>query len=78
MAYNHLGANVRIPFPFFPFLSALALPLTICHQFRWNRCDADPQVLTDYVLALLKHDSPDNEVKNMLVTQLDDFLGEGP
>lgn len=39
-------------------------------------CDADPEVLSDYVLALLKHDASEGDIEKMLTEQLDDFLGE--
>lgn len=38
--------------------------------------DADSDVLADYVLALLRHDQGEEEVKNLCVEQLDDFLRE--
>lgn len=38
------------------------------------RCDADPDVLADYVLALFKYDSGDEELISMLNEQLVDFL----
>ncbi|KAJ3197495.1 hypothetical protein HK101_003193 [Irineochytrium annulatum] len=37
-------------------------------------CDADPEVLADYVLALLKHDKHD--LKETCINQLEDFLKE--
>lgn len=37
-------------------------------------CDADPEVLADYVLALLKHESPEAELQTLLTEQLEDFL----
>lgn len=40
------------------------------------RCDADPEVLSDYVLALLRHDASDGDLQNLLKEQLDDFLAE--
>ncbi|EWC43382.1 hypothetical protein DRE_07709 [Drechslerella stenobrocha 248] len=41
-----------------------------------NISDADSDVLADYVLALLRHDQSENEVRQMCVDQLDDFLRE--
>jgi RNA-binding protein 26 len=41
------------------------------------RCDADPEVLSDYVLALLKHDAAEAELRTMFVQQLQDFLETG-
>jgi hypothetical protein len=40
------------------------------------RCDADPEVLSDYVLALLRHDASDGDLQNLLKEQLEDFLSE--
>lgn len=37
----------------------------------------DPSVLSQYVLALLKHDKPILELKSSCVSQLKDFLGQG-
>ncbi|KAK9323882.1 hypothetical protein V1517DRAFT_319165 [Lipomyces orientalis] len=41
-----------------------------------NISDADSEILSDYVLALLRHDQPAEEVKRMCLEQLDDFLHE--
>ncbi|KAJ4476761.1 hypothetical protein J3R30DRAFT_3488695 [Lentinula aciculospora] len=37
-------------------------------------CDAEPGALADYILALLKHNVPEPEMKNELQSQLDEFL----
>ncbi|PWY98892.1 hypothetical protein BCV70DRAFT_192906 [Testicularia cyperi] len=39
-------------------------------------CDADPEVLADYVLALLKHEASEEELQKLLTEQLEDFLAE--
>ncbi|KAI0048419.1 hypothetical protein FA95DRAFT_1490904 [Auriscalpium vulgare] len=42
-------------------------------------CDADPDALADYILALLKHNAPENDLRKELASQLDEFLEkEGP
>ncbi|KAK9357906.1 hypothetical protein V1504DRAFT_332130 [Lipomyces starkeyi] len=41
-----------------------------------NISDADSEILSDYVLALLRHDQPAEEVKRMCLEQLEDFLHE--
>jgi RNA-binding protein 26 len=41
-----------------------------------NRCDAEPSVLADYVIALLKHDKEDKELMDLCASQLQDFLRE--
>ncbi|KAB5594300.1 Zf-CCCH domain containing protein [Ceratobasidium theobromae] len=37
-------------------------------------CDAEPEVLSNYVLALLKHDAPESDLKETFRKQLYDFL----
>ncbi|KAH9049466.1 hypothetical protein EDB84DRAFT_1037590 [Lactarius hengduanensis] len=42
-------------------------------------CDADPTALAEYILALLKHNGPEPELRKDLAGQLDEFLEkEGP
>ena len=41
------------------------------------RCDADPTALAKYVMALLKKDKSENELKNLCLEQLDVFLKKG-
>src|SRR4051812_18777684 len=38
--------------------------------------DADSDVLADYVLALIRSDAPDDEIRNTSVENLEDFLRE--
>ena len=40
----------------------------------FRRCDADPQALSKYVLALIKKDKPIEELKSSMITQMDVFL----
>ena len=40
-------------------------------------CEADPTVLGKYVIALLKNDLPDAELKELCREQLNDFLNDG-
>ncbi|KAG6330067.1 hypothetical protein ID866_9022, partial [Astraeus odoratus] len=40
-------------------------------------CDAEPGALADYVLALLKHNVPENEMRKELTVQLEEFLEKG-
>ena len=42
-----------------------------------NRCDAEPGALADYILALLKHNVPESEMRLELAVQLDEFLEKG-
>ncbi|KAJ3507767.1 hypothetical protein NLJ89_g6123 [Agrocybe chaxingu] len=37
-------------------------------------CDAEPGALADYILALLKHNVPESEMRQELTVQLDEFL----
>ncbi|KAI8812609.1 hypothetical protein BJ742DRAFT_26479 [Cladochytrium replicatum] len=39
-------------------------------------CDADPAVLADYIIALLIHDKPTVDLKEMCISHLEDFLRE--
>lgn len=41
------------------------------------RSDADPDVLADYVLALLRHDGSPDEVRKLCEEEIPDFLKEG-
>ncbi|KAG1749685.1 uncharacterized protein EDB91DRAFT_1046474 [Suillus paluster] len=42
-------------------------------------CDAEPGALAEYILALLKHNVPENEMRKELSSQLEEFLEkEGP
>ena len=38
--------------------------------------DADSDVLADYVLALIRSDAPDDEIRKVSVENLEDFLRE--
>ncbi|KAI0374368.1 hypothetical protein BV20DRAFT_1041340 [Pilatotrama ljubarskyi] len=40
-------------------------------------CDAEPGALADYILALLKHNAPESELRKELVEQLEEFLEKG-
>ncbi|GBC10003.1 hypothetical protein RclHR1_09270008 [Rhizophagus clarus] len=53
--------------------SSKALKKYLSHHLE-PICDADPKVLADYVIALLKHDKPDQDLKQLCIDQLDDFL----
>ena len=43
-------------------------------MFSFCRCDADPQALSKYVLALIKKDKPIEELKSSMISQMDVFL----
>ncbi|KAI0296585.1 hypothetical protein BC826DRAFT_1003763 [Russula brevipes] len=60
-------------------------PSTSDHLKQWLTktlepiCDADPTALADYILALLKHNGPEPDLRKELAAQLDEFLEkEGP
>jgi hypothetical protein len=38
--------------------------------------DADSDVLADYVLALIRSDAPDDEIRKASIENLEDFLKE--
>jgi hypothetical protein len=42
-----------------------------------KRCDAEPGALADYILALLKHNVPESEMRKELLSQLEEFLEKG-
>lgn len=42
----------------------------------YGRSDADADVLADYVLALIRADAPDEEIRKASVEGLEDFLRE--
>lgn len=41
------------------------------------RCDADPSALANYVVALVKKDKPEKELRALCADQLDVFLQKG-
>jgi len=41
------------------------------------RCDAEPGALADYILALLRHNAPEVEMRKELFVQLEEFLEKG-
>lgn len=45
-----------------------------CFSFR---CDADPSALAKYVVALVKKDKSEKELKALCIDQLDVFLQKG-
>ncbi|KAI8461402.1 hypothetical protein BY996DRAFT_4573478 [Phakopsora pachyrhizi] len=55
--------------------SAMKLKTWMVHRLE-PVCDADPAVLSDYVIALLRHNKPEDELKLTCLKQLDDFLSK--
>jgi RNA-binding protein 26 len=55
----------------------LNLSNSVIYQLIHNRCDAEPGALADYILALLKHNVPEAEMRQELAVQLDEFLEKG-
>ena len=41
------------------------------------RCDADPRALAKYIVALIKKDKPEDELKSVCEDQLEVFLQKG-
>lgn len=49
-----------------------------CHIFvPASSCDADPSALAKYVVALVKKDKSEKELKALCIDQLDVFLQKG-
>ncbi len=48
--------------------------MLIAIAFAENSSDADSDVLADYVLALIRADTPDEDLKKNAVENLEDFL----
>lgn len=46
-------------------------------MFFFFSCDADPSALAKYVLALVKKDKSEKELKALCIDQLDVFLQKG-
>lgn len=42
-----------------------------------RRCEADPSALANYVVALVKKDKPEKDLKALCADQLDVFLQKG-
>ncbi|KAJ3330873.1 hypothetical protein HDU76_004639 [Blyttiomyces sp. JEL0837] len=54
-----------------------AVALKACLEAKLEPiCDADPAVLAEYVIALLKHDKNQQDLKTTIANELDDFLKE--
>jgi len=51
----------------------------LIHFFSLNisSCDADPSALAKYVVALVKKDKTEKELKALCIDQLDVFLQKG-
>jgi RNA-binding protein 26 len=49
----------------------------LTYAYAHCSCDADPGALSDYVLALLKHNLSESELRKELGTQLEEFLEKG-
>lgn len=47
-----------------------------CLVDGFDSCDAEPDVLADYIIALLKHDGTEAELSALLNEQLSDFLDD--
>ena len=71
MAHKPLRANVsRVKL----FLLKLILSLLCFQLLNPSRCDADPQALAKYVLALIRKDKTIEELKSSMISQMDVFL----
>jgi RNA-binding protein 26 len=68
MVGPNIGTNVR-------FIPASSSGFSLI--FQSYRCDAEPGALAEYILALLKHNVPENDMRRELTAQLDEFLEKG-
>jgi hypothetical protein len=57
------------------FHKILKLTFDLFFFFKFSS-DADSDVLADYVLALIRSDAPDDEIRQASVENLEDFLKE--
>ena len=64
---SQVGLRVR---PFFLFLTKRLVCVT-------SRTEADPNLLANYVAALLKNNKPKKDLEALCINQLLDFLGDG-
>lgn len=55
----------------------MLLNFKLSHIQLLRRCDAEPGALADYILALLKHNVPESEMRKELAVQLEEFLEKG-
>lgn len=46
-------------------------------SFLSRSCDAEPGALGEYILALLKHNAPEGDLRQELSAQLEEFLEKG-
>lgn len=46
-------------------------------ELVYCRCDAEPEALATYIIALLKHDVPEQDLRQEVVKQLDEFFENG-
>ena len=62
--------------PLFAESDEAALKAFLVHRLE-SASEADPDVLSDYVLALLRHDQPPTKVMETCISQLADFMTSG-
>lgn len=56
------------------------IPVSVClteFVLLYSSCDADPSALAKYVVALVKKDKSEKELKALCIDQLDVFLQKG-
>ena len=65
--------------PMYVYYATSGIVVYLCMHFSFlgHRCDAEPGALADYILALLKHNAPEHEMRQELAVQLDEFLEKG-
>ncbi len=50
---------------------------TAFNDCKTCRCDAEPGALAEYILALLRHNAPEADLRKELMKQLEEFLEKG-
>ncbi|GJJ09424.1 hypothetical protein Clacol_003646 [Clathrus columnatus] len=71
--FNHIANGTSYPF-LTPFTVMHVQGDTCFPMVYYTSCDADPDALADYVLALLKHDAAEPDLRKMFISQLEEFL----
>lgn len=55
----------------------MTIPVLCLLTIAYSRCDAEPEALATYILALLKHDVPEHDLRKEVVMQLNEFFEDG-
>jgi hypothetical protein len=72
----HIERTVQMAPPLFAEADSPLLKTFLINRLQ-TASEADPDVLSDYILALLRHDQSAEEVMQTCITQLADFITNG-